>query len=304
MRLKIGRGRLPRGVAGLLLFTVSLMVACNETLIDPTGSSTTTVEGTTLTTPEGTAQGTTQPPKKKNLVTWLLALGPSAPAIPTEFAIYEKLESRQCDSISQDDLSGGWDNGTASAAARVYRGAASACRAAFHGQPNLWAAAEEALGQAGSQTSNLACIDLAVLDLLRQLVKLHRSNPEGEFEVGSPAGGGISGPCPTLSRLDPDRGPQGTEVKISGANLSRLEQVEVAYDSDWGSEFFYPGTDFPKSGDSIAITIPIVDDAPSACIILRTGPGNWDIAGKRFQFDLPAASPDSSAARFSCPPRP
>ena len=133
-------------------------------------------------------------------------------------------------------------------AGAVYRGAATACLAAFHQQPQRWIEARRSLAAAQSSTEDLNCPERVTLAWLEQVVGLHEQDPDRPFVAQEPQGFYTG-----IERLDPDHGPKGKQVRVKGSNLdcaneiavtqagSKLENIPVTHDPSGSLTFTAPG---------------------------------------------------------------
>jgi hypothetical protein len=230
------------------------------------------------------------------VIAWILDLGPGAPTGPPEFESYRRLSDRTCGSVEErlDELS--------EATARLYRAAANACLAALNNKQSLWGQAEAAFKTLSPDAERLNCMDRAVFELLKRLVLAHQANPAGAFAAATDPKQAQPPPCPTITRLDPSRGPPGTTVTIQGTNLERVEQVVVEYDNGNVDDLLT----FTRKDGGLVVTVAGSADAGTACIVLRTQPNGWTAAGAPFEIEVPAPTASGSlagsAANFRCPP--
>lgn len=275
----------------------------------PTSIPTPTATATATSIPRPTATRSPSPTGSpsgflRNVIAWILDLGPSAPAGPTAFEIYKPLQERRCDAVVGVQGFSRLDQDVQ----RLYRGAASACLAAFQNgdRQHLWAEAENAY--ASMNPSALNCIDTAAYALLKRLVVAHRTNPHGDFEAVTNPGSAERPPCPTISGLDPARGPQNTTVTIRGSNLGRVEDVLIHYD-DGSTE---SATLTRRDESTLVFKVPgetALGGTRTGCIALHASPRieghrKWAAAGKQFTLQGPASPPTGPPLGFSCPPNP
>ena len=157
------------------------------------------------------------------MVKWVLSLGPDAPTTPAiEIEPYLSLLKRDCAGAlrSADRVFGNQDDPRGA----VYRGAANACLAAFHGQPQRWAPARRQLAIALAGSAKLRCAEQTTLAWLESVVGLHDEDRTRGFEAQAPQGF-----YSQVERLEPDHGTAGQEVRVEGTNLQcaigvRIEQ--------------------------------------------------------------------------------
>ena len=240
-------------------------------------------------------------PAEVNVIAWVLGLGPSAPTGPAAFQAYQLLLDGDCATLAERLQTDG-DNLTtlAEPAQRLYAGVAAACLAALHGQPERWADAESALQGLAPPVS---CVDVTAYELLRRMVDAHRSSPSAQFVAANDPAAAHAPPCPTIAQIAPDRGPLGTVVRISGANLDRVERVVIEYDNGDVNDLGQPVLE----GGSLVLTVDGGATASSACIVLVAATG-WNAAGVRFIIDAPlgpSASPTADVIATPtdpCPP--
>lgn len=230
-----------------------------------------------------------------NVVAWILSLGPGAPTGPPEYQAYQLLLDRDCGGLDAALADPGSDISTLAPEIRsLYGAAADACLAAFAGATDRWSAAQAALG--GLQRP-VSCIDAAAYDLLAQLVAEHERNPAGQFEAAG--SGGIAPPCPMITALEPDRGPLGIVVRITGANLDRVERVLIEYDTGDLDDLQQPVLE----NGSLSVVIDARDEARFGCIYLEAATG-WYADGRVFTI-LPAdGTPQASDGALVAPPDP
>jgi hypothetical protein len=128
----------------------------------------------------------------------------------------------------------------------MYKGAASACLAAFHNRPELWPPSDTALVTAQPQTSKFNCIDMAIYQLLKSLAEAHRQDPSTQFVKKVTESGG---PCPRITQVSPDHGPAqgGYQVRIIGVNLPSKVGVH------FGDRYFTVAT---SSSREVLVTVP------------------------------------------------
>lgn len=268
------------------------------------GASTSPEDATPVGTPTSapTVLPTAEPPA--NPITWILGLAPGAPAGPPEFQAYELVLNGDCVTLAQGLQPDGELRALSDAAQRLYGAVADACLAALHGQPGRWAAAEDALQALASPVS---CLDVATYELLQRLVDAHRANPSGPFEARTDPASAAAPPCPTITQLDPNHGPSGTRVRITGMNLDHVVEVLIYFEDGNGTEFSRR-VEHETASDALIVTLD--DDtniALWACIVLQGAPG-WNGAGARFTIDgSPGAAPSQSdglaaAPTAACPP--
>jgi hypothetical protein len=181
--------------------------------------------GTRTTTSSTTTsrQTTTRPPKSEHwAIRWILSLGPEGPTSPVPFiAPYLDLRDGECAEalnrveLDKEQLS---DHQWA-----IYRGAATACLAAFHQQPRRWAEARRHLADAQSSSAQLNCPERVTLAWLQLVVGLHEQDPDRAFVAQEPQGFYTA-----VERIDPANGKAGDQVTVEGNNLDCATRVFVS----------------------------------------------------------------------------
>ena len=240
---------------------------------------------------EPTSTATPKKKKKRNIISWILSLGPGAPIGPPEFTAYRELQRRRCGTVF--DRLGELQQ----PAKALYRGAARACLAAFEGRPRLWRRAESAYAAVKPRAAELSCMDVAALGLLKRLVTLHRKHPNRPFRR-APVTDSQAPPCPTIAEVLPDRGIAGTVVLLSGGFLAdRVSGVQVV--DSFGSSV---GVDVAatSTGD-LQITMPEApppEASSMVCLVVRAEP-DWAADGVLFTYEGPDVG---AAVPFACPP--
>lgn len=275
--------------------------------------------GTASGPPTGEATGGPAPPTaKRNVIAWILSLGPGTPSGPasTYFEAYAALQEQKCDVVQQKagDVSRQIDQ----ASGDLFAGAANACFAALRGRSDLWPQAE-AVRDAVSDPAALHCMDMAVFGLLDRLVQAHRADPNAQFEIGTVSGSAMPPPCPRIAQLDPDHGVPGDQVTIVGSNLEKVTLVVLHYVPD-GMDVINQ-SDLIPAGEGRRFSVPESEAAIAAtavCVVLIAVPG-WETDSRLFTFDQagtntspsPADSPSTDTpaqppppvARADCPAR-
>jgi hypothetical protein len=263
---------------------------------DPTGPGpATTATASSTTTSE---QTTTRPSKPEHwAIRWILSLGPEGPTSPTsDVRPYMFLRDGDCDEAlariehltETDQLS---DRQRA-----IYRGAATACLAAFHQQPQRWAEARRHLADARSSSAKLNCPERVTLAWLEQIVGLHERDPDRPFVAQQPQGFYTG-----IEQLVPDHGASGTQVRVEGNNLDCATNVVVTgIGNKEEKKEELPFTPDP-SGRSGTFEAPAGFDAGPAQVTLCNQRENYTIGHATFTYkdkdnDKGAdSSPDSSA---------
>ena len=241
--------------------------------------------------PSSTSTATPRKKKKRNIISWILSLGPGAPIGPPEFTAYRELQGRRCGTVF--DRVGELQQ----PAKMLYVGAARACLAAFAGRPRLWRRAASAYAAVAPRAGELTCMDVAALGLLKRLVTLHRKHPNRPFRR-APVTDSQAPPCPTIAEVLPDRGIAGTVVLLSGGFLAdRVSGVEVVDSAGSSVSVFAAAT---STGD-LQITMP---EAPppevssTVCLVVRAEP-DWAADGALFTYEGPTVG---APTPFACPP--
>ena len=271
----------------------------------PTGSQTATSSepstGSPTETTETTASSLTPTPtkKKKNVVAWILGLGPGAPDGPPEFTAYRELKQLRCSQVFDRVAE------LQEPAQSLYTGAARACLAAFNGRSELWSRAATAYDAVAGRSSELNCMDRAALALLGRLVALHTQHPDRSFQNAS-GNQAHAPPCPSISGLIPDHGPAGTLVRITGRHLGAdVVAVDVVNSLGNSQRFAKPTAaggdlEFTIVGSDLEFTMPEAPPSGAssfACIVVRASP-DWGADGAMFTYESDNAGPPE---RFPCP---
>jgi hypothetical protein len=244
--------------------------------------------GTPSTTP---TQKNPTKKKKKNVVAWVLSLGPGAPDGPPEFTAYRELQQLHCATVFDrvKELN--------QPARKLYTAAAQACLAAFDGRSDLWTQASTAYGDvAAAPLGDFNCMDRAALALLARLVTLHEQHPKRSFE-GAPSTEAKAPPCPSIRGLSPDHGLAGTVVRLTGRHLDENVAGIDIVDSSGNSQ---PAVNVTQVGHALEFTMPEAppSDASSlACIVVRANP-DWSADGALFRYDSANAGQPTT---FDCP---
>ena len=194
----------------------------------PTGSTSSTdpSPGTRSTTgPSDTSRETTTRSSRPQhwVIRWIMSLAPEGPTSPTsDVKPYMFLRDGECgealNRVEQLTQEGQLrDNQRA-----IYRGAATACLAAFHQQPRRWVEARRHLADAKASSAELNCPERMTLAWLQLIVGLHERDPDRAFVAQQP-----QGIYATIQGLDPERGPEGTQVRVEGSNLDCVDFVTL-----------------------------------------------------------------------------
>lgn len=183
--------------------------------MDPAPPATATI----MPAPTDTRSTTTHGKKGSQIVAWIRDLGLTGGGGSYQEAFLAELAWGRCGDLLRDVNS--VPKGEVYESTRVlYRAAAQACLAAFHGERSLWPAADAAVEELSGRSAALDCIDRSVYDIARTLVMIHRSNPGAVLRRGR--ADDADGPdCPRLRSVEPVSGPAagGYEVRITGEHL-------------------------------------------------------------------------------------
>jgi hypothetical protein len=280
-----------RGVEVALLSVLLLAAGCGGSSDKPSnGDAASESPTTTGTTASDSPSPTPSKKKKKNVVAWILSLGPGAPDGPPEFTAYRQLQKLRCDKVF-DRVAELNEPGRT-----LYVGAARACLAAFEGRSDLWPRSAAAYDAVNGRRDELTCLDRAAFALLERLVTLHAQHPGRSFESLS-TDQAKAPPCPSISGLTPDHGPEGTLVRMTGHHLGAAVVGVDVVDSFGNSQ---PAVDLTKAGGALEFTMPEAppSDASSiACIVVRAEP-DWSADGATFAYESENAGPPTT---FQCP---
>jgi hypothetical protein len=179
----------------------------------------------------------------------------------------------------------------------LYTGAARACLAAFDGRSELWPQSKVAYDAVAGRRGELTCMDHAAFALLERLVTLHAQFPNRAFEHAATTEAKAP-PCPRISGLTPDHGPEGTQVKMTGHHLgAAVVGVEVV-DSFGNSQAALNVTHLPGALEFTMPEAPPSDASSIACIVVRAAP-DWSADGAPYMYESAQAGP---ATAFACPP--
>jgi hypothetical protein len=283
------RGRI---VVVAVLSLALLAAGCGGSSGDsPNGKTTSDSTTATETTSSGSSSPTpTKKKKKKNVIAWVLSLGPGAPDGPPEFTAYRELQQLRCGKVFDRVAE------LQEPARTLYTGAARACLAAFDGRSELWPQSKVAYDAVAGRRGELTCMDQAAFALLERLVTLHAQFPHRAFRHASTTEAKAP-PCPSISGLTPDHGPEGTQVKMTGRHLGAAVVGVDVVDSFGNSQ---PATNITRVPGALEFTMP---EAPSpdassiACIVVRAAP-DWSADGAMFTYESAQAGP---ATAFACP---
>jgi hypothetical protein len=275
-------------VLGLALLAGGCGGSSGDSSNGTTPSDSTTATGTAgSSSPSSTA---TKKKKKKNVIAWVLSLGPGAPDGPPEFTAYRELQQLRCDKVFDRVAE------LQEPARTLYTGAARACLAAFDGRSELWPQSKVAYDAVAGRRGELTCMDRAAFALLERLVAMHAQFPHRAFEHAATAEA-TAPPCPSISGLTPDHGPEGTQVKMTGHHLGAAVVGVDVVDSFGNSQ---PATNLTRVPGALEFTMPAAPPADAssiACIVVRAAP-DWSADGAMFTYESVQAGP---ATAFSCP---
>jgi hypothetical protein len=257
-------------------------------------SSKTPSDSTTATGTAGSSSPSPSPTKKKkkkkNVIAWVLSLGPGAPDGPPEFTAYRELQQLRCDKVFDRVAE------LQEPARTLYTGAARACLAAFDGRSELWPQSNVAYDAVAGRRGELTCMDQGAFALLERLVTLHAQFPHRAFEHAATTEAKAP-PCPSISGLTPDHGPEGTQVKMTGHHLGAAVVGVDVVDSFGNSQ---PATNITHVPGALEFTMPEAPPADAssiACIVVRAAP-DWSADGAMFTYESAQAG---QATAFACP---
>jgi len=253
-----------------------------------TPSDSTTATGTAGS--DSPSPSPTKKKKKKNVIAWVLSLGPGAPDGPPEFTAYRELQQLRCDKVFDRVAE------LQEPARTLYTGAARACLAAFAGRSELWPQSKVAYAAVAGRRGELTCMDQAAFALLERLVTLHAQFPHRAFDHAATTEAKAP-PCPNISGLTPDHGPEGTQVKMTGHHLGAAVVGVDVVDSFGNSQ---PATNVTHAPGSLEFTMPAAppgDASSVACIVVRAAP-DWSADGAMFTYESAQAA---QATTFACP---
>ena len=187
----------------------------------------------------------------------------------------------------------------------LYRGAASACLAAFEGRAGLWPGAEAAYEKLRGQWSALSCESRTVYRLLQQLVEVHRTEPQARLVKRVAPRGLLK--CPRFTGVIPDHGPAGRSltVQLEGQNLPRIVGVNLWITDDNG-DLKYEGhlTALSEDGRHLVIKIPPGTGPDDDLLLWPDGARFWFLGdGVTFEYD-PSETVRRSTTSSTTEPRP
>jgi hypothetical protein len=233
---------------------------------------------------------TTTAKKKRNVIAWVLSLGPGAPDGPPEFTAYRELQQLKCGKVFDRVAE------LQEPAQTLYTGAARACLAALDGRADLWPRADAAYEAVADHRGELTCMDRAAFALLERLVTLHKQFPHRGFE-SAPTDQAKAPPCPSIVGLTPDHGPAGTVVRMVGRHLGE-SVVGVDVVDSFGTAL--PAENVSHVKGALEFTMPEAPPAGAsamACIVVRAAP-DWSAAGAMFTYE---SADVGSPTTFDCP---
>lgn len=244
----------------------------------PTGPTNSTDPGPgtkTTTGPSGTSRETTTRSSKPQhwVIRWIMSLGPEGPTSPIFFiAPYLHLRDGDCaealNRVELDNLSGH--------RRAIYRGAATACLAAFHQQPQRWPEARRHLADAQSSSAQLNCPERVTLAWLQRVVGLHEQDPDRAFVVQKPQGFYTA-----VERIDPTNGKAGDQVTVEGTNLDCATRVFVGRAANQEKEVpFNPD----QGGRSGTFKAPAGFSPGPVRVTLKNGGENYTIGYATFTY--------------------
>jgi IPT/TIG domain len=190
----------------------------------PTNSTDPSPGAKSTTGPSGTSRETTTRSSKPQhwVIRWIMSLGPEGPTSPIFFiAPYLDLRDGNCaEALNRVELD---KEHLSNHQWAIYRGAATACLAAFHQQPRRWAEARRHLADAQSSSAQLNCPERVTLAWLQLVVGLHEQDPDRAFVVQKPQGFYTA-----VERIDPTNGKAGDQITVEGNNLDCATKVTVS----------------------------------------------------------------------------
>ena len=286
-----GSSRRGRSVVVAVLGLALLAAGCRGSSGDSADAKTPS-SGATATETAGSSSPSPTPTKKKkkNVIAWVLSLGPGAPDGPPEFTAYRELQQLRCDTVFDRVAE------LQEPARTLYTGAARACLAAFAGRSELWPQSKVAYAAVAGRRGELTCMDQAAFALLERLVTLHAQFPHRAFDHAATTEAKAP-PCPNISGLTPDHGPEGTQVKMTGHHLGAAVVGVDVVDSFGNSQ---PATNITHAAGALEFTMPEApptDASSIACIVVRAAP-DWSADGAMFTYESAQAA---QATTFACP---
>jgi hypothetical protein len=259
-----------------------------------TSTSSAAIGSTDPASPDVTSTSTpptaTPTKKPKNVVAWILGLGPGAPDGPPEFTAYRLLETRHCSQVFDRVKELGPLPET------LYTGAAQACLAALADRHDLWHKSATALATVSAHLDELSCMDRAAYALLDRIISLHKQHPDRTF-VKSSRSNFTAPPCPQIQSISPDHGPLGTPVHLTGTNFDgNVADVRIYYDKDSSVS----ADNITRAGSSVDFTMPAppAGSPRNVCIAVISQP-DWAADGVAFTYEDPGVGP---AKPLACPP--
>jgi hypothetical protein len=140
--------------------------------------------------------------------------------------------------------------------------------------------------------------------LVDDLLEAFDRDPAATFRAVTDATDAHEPPCPRIDRIDPDRGPPETRVRLEGAHFDAVHDVRMYFGSPDTPDdrLLSPTTVTPTE---IVLDLVNPPDSRVVCIALYTEP-DWYADGAVFVFELPdEETPEESAEpdiRAACPP--
>jgi hypothetical protein len=293
-----GRLGAARGIVAVSLVSALLTVGCTATTSDSRpgagGPQPSPSQGIEAAAQVATAPVSEPPPtkkkKKRNIISWILSLGPGAPIGPPEFTAYRELQQLHCatvfDRVGELQFP----------AVTLYKGAARACLAAFDGRSRMWRRAATAYERVAPLRAELSCMDVAAFGLLRRLVTRHERYPLRTFRR-APVTDSKAPPCPSLTGLQPDHGAAGTVVELSGTHLAdRASGVDVVDSTGASQTVEVTVTDV----GTLQVTMPEApppEESSMVCLVVRAEP-DWVADGALFTYEGDGLGAPTT---FDCP---
>ena len=261
---------------------------------------------TTGSTPSGSPGSSSNPPPRRapglasRVIQWLNEQAPlsGGPAGAEEEAFAAMLDGdcartlRMTDELSEPGQT-------------LYRGAASACLAAFNGRAELWPRAEAAYEKTRGQTSVLSCESRTVHKLLQRLVDAHRMEPQARLVKRS--GGMRTLRCPRFTRVTPDHGPVegGYTVRLEGEDLPQVVGVNLDVLGGNYDVKHHHVTAVSQDGRHLVITIPPATNPDDQLLLWPDGARFWYPPDSvEFKYDPPAATTRRSTTTSTTKPQP
>ncbi|TIC80489.1 hypothetical protein E8D34_19090 [Nocardioides sp. GY 10113] len=215
------------------------------------------------------------------IIEWVVSLGPSAPGgnhnVPLD--AYLSLVKGNCRHVV--DVAQYADEPYNRL---LYEGVGSACLAAFEGESERWAVAEQNLDLLADQRDRTGCYGRGAFDLLDALVAAHRSAPDAELvrQEGTSGSG-----CVLVEGISPDRGSAagGYPVTVTGSHFPDHGLITIG-----GTVVGFDSTD---GGTRIEFTMPPLEVTGEQYIVVDGEDEYWNSAAE-FTVE-PVETPDGSA---------